>query len=35
MDNYNNDDVGGATALGLDRTEARAFIMQSDANRTS
>ena len=35
MDNYSGNDVGGATALGLDRTEPRAFIMQSDANRTS
>jgi hypothetical protein len=35
MDNYSGTDVGGATALGLDRNEARAFIMQSDANRTS
>lgn len=35
MDNYNGNDVGGATALGIDRTEPRAFIMQSDANRTS
>lgn len=35
MDNYNGTDVGGATALGIDRTEPRAFIMQSDANRTS
>lgn len=35
MDNYNGTDVGGATAFGIDRTEPRAFIMQSDANRTS
>ena len=35
MDCYNGDDVGGVTALALDRTEARAFIMQSDKNRTS
>ncbi len=35
MDNYSGTDVGGATALGLDRTEPRMFIMQSDANRTS
>lgn len=35
MDNYSGTDVGGATALGIDRTEPRMFIMQSDANRTS
>ena len=35
MDNYNGTDVGGATAIGVDRTVPRAFIMQSDANRTS
>lgn len=35
MDNYSGTDVGGATAIGLDRLEARAFIMQSDANRTA
>ena len=35
MDNYSGGDVGGATALGIDRTEPRMFIMQSDANRTS
>lgn len=35
MDNYSGTDVGGATAFGIDRTEPRAFIMQSDANRTS
>lgn len=35
MDNYNGSDVGGATAIGVDRTEPRMFIMQSDANRTS
>ena len=35
MDCYSGTDVGGVTALALDRQEARAFIMQSDANRTS
>lgn len=35
VDAYNGNDAGGATALGLDRTEARAFIMQSDATRAS
>lgn len=35
MDNYNGTDVGGATAIGVDRTEPRMFIMQSDANRTT
>lgn len=35
MDCYNGNDVGGATALGLDRTEPRAFIMQSTATRSS
>lgn len=35
MDNYNGDDVGGATAIGVARTQPRAFIMQSDANRNS
>lgn len=35
MDCYNGTDVGGVTALALDRTEARAFILQSNANRTS
>lgn len=34
MDNYTYDDAGGATAIGVDRTAARAFIMQSDAKRT-
>lgn len=33
MDNYSGNDVGGATAIGVDRMEARLFIMQSDANR--
>jgi len=27
MDCYSGNDAGGATALGLDRTEPRAFIM--------
>ena len=35
MDNYSGGDVGGATAIGVDRMEPRMFIMQSDANRTS
>ena len=35
MDCYSGDDVGGTTALGLDRTAPRAFLMQSDKNRTS
>ena len=35
MDCYHGMDVGGVTALALDRTEARAFILQSNANRTS
>ena len=35
MDNYNGADAGGATAIGIDRSEARAFIMQSDSNRTT
>ena len=35
MDCYHGSDVGGVTALALDRTEARAFILQSNANRTS
>ena len=35
MDNYSGTDVGGTTAFGLDRTEARAFIMQSAAARSS
>lgn len=35
MDCYSGTDAGGVTALALDRSEARAFILQSDANRTS
>lgn len=35
MDCYHGIDAGGVTALALDRTEARAFILQSNANRTS
>ncbi len=35
MDNYSGNDVGGVTALGLDRMEPKAFILQSDANRSA
>ena len=35
MDNYSFDDVGGATAFGVSRVEPRAFLMQSDAKRSS
>lgn len=35
MDNYNGNDFGGATAIGVDRTVPRAFIMRSDADRTT
>lgn len=35
MDCYNGNDVGGATALGIDRQTMRAFIMGSEATRTS
>ena len=40
MDGYDGTDVGGASAIGVDRyygsnTTPRAFIMTSDANRTS
>ena len=35
MDCYSGSDVGGATAIGVDRQEMRAFIMGSDADRTS
>lgn len=35
MDNYNENDVGGATAFGVSRVAPRAFLMQSDANRSS
>ena len=35
MDCYSGSDVGGATAIGVDRQEMRAFIMGSDANRAS
>jgi hypothetical protein len=35
MDCYSGTDVGGVTALAIDRTEARAWILQSDANRTA
>lgn len=33
MDNYGSDDVGGATAIGVSRTETRAYIMSSNADR--
>ncbi|MCI6610772.1 pyocin knob domain-containing protein, partial [Mitsuokella jalaludinii] len=33
MDNYNGSDVGGATAIGISRTETRAYIMSSNADR--
>jgi hypothetical protein len=35
MDCYSGSDVGGATAIGVDRQEMKAFIMGSDADRTS
>ena len=35
MDNYSGTDVGGVTALAIDRMEARAWILQSDKNRTA
>lgn len=35
MDAYSSTDAGGATALGIDRQEMRAFIMGSDAARDS
>lgn len=35
MDNYTSSDAGGATAIGVSRNDARAFIMQSDSNRTA
>ena len=35
MDNYDGNDVGGATAFGVSRVEPRAFLMQSDAKRSS
>lgn len=35
MDCYSGNDVGGVTALALDRTEAKAFILQSNSSRTS
>lgn len=34
MDNYSYDDVGGASAIGVARDSARAFIMSSDATRS-
>ena len=33
MDNYDGSDVGGATAIGVSRTETRAYIMSSNADR--
>lgn len=33
MDNYDGSDVGGATAIGISRTETRAYIMSSNADR--
>ena len=33
MDNYDGNDVGGATAIGVSRTETRAYIMGSNADR--
>lgn len=35
MDNYDGADAGGATAFGVSRTAPRAFLMQSDAKRSS
>ena len=35
MDCYSGNDVGGAVAFGIDRQEMKAFIMGSDASRTS
>ncbi len=35
MDSYGGSDVGGATAIGLDRMSPRAFLLQSDATRSS
>ncbi len=35
MDGYSGDDVGGGTAIGVDRQSMRAFIMGSDAARSS
>lgn len=35
MDCYDGSDLGGATALGIDRQTMRAFIMGSEATRTS
>lgn len=34
-DAYSGSDVGGATAIGVDRQNMRVFAMSSDANRTS
>ena len=35
MDNYGSNDAGGATAFGVSRVAPRAFLMQSDAKRSS
>lgn len=35
MDNYPGNDAGGATAFGVSRVAPRAFLMQSDAKRSS
>ena len=35
MDNYDGDDVGGTSAIGVSRVAARAFIMSSDQNRSA
>ena len=35
MDNYGGNDAGGVTAFGVSRVAPRAFLMQSDANRSS
>lgn len=34
MDSYDADDAGGASAIGVSRSDARAFIMSSTAERT-
>ena len=35
MDNYNDSDVGGVTAIGLDRQLTKAYIMRSGSDRQS
>lgn len=35
MDCYGGDEVGGVTAIGLNRMKAAGYIMQSDANRSA